>query len=37
MLENKAFQNKFDNFKKKLNISHTVIDDNIFGQVAAFF
>ena len=36
MVENKAFQNKFDHWKKNL-IYLTVIDDNICGQVPAFF
>ena len=35
MVENKAFQNKFDHLKKNL-IYLTVIDDNC-GQVPAFF
>ena len=36
MVENKAFQNEFDHLKKNL-IYVTVIDDNICGQVPAFF
>ena len=36
MVENKAFQNKFDHLTKNL-IYLNVIDDNICGQVPAFF
>ena len=36
MVENKAFQNKFDHLKKNL-IYLTVVDDNICGQVPAIF